>query len=487
MAETAVEIGQASPSAAVAMKDPSGYGTDNPLLEKGVRPTGVIFPKDVVDLQAILADADAKGAALVPVSSRGPHLKGGISCGESHAMLDLSGWKGILRVDRRNRVAMIEPGVTYPELSAALESQGMAVSMPLAPRSGKSVIAAVLDREPTTWPNRQWDPMDPMASSEFLFGTGDLFRTGSGGGPGSLEAQRKVGGAQKASQGPGQTDFVRVLSGAQGCMGIISWITIRAELKPSIEKPQLLGADRLDKLIPFIYDVQRPWLGEHAFLLNRTAAAMLMSATRKLDYKSMRSSLPDYLCLQNIAGFERLPKQRVAQHFADISDKVALHGLKMERELGALDARDLLDVARKDCGERDWRHGLQGHCLSIFFLTTLDRTPEFIRIAEALVGKHRIDPETLGIYVQPVVQNHGCHVEFMVPYEPGKSADVTRIAAFERDAVQQLAAAGAYFSRPYGAALDVAFEANPGNFEFVKTIKSLFDPHRTLNPGKFGL
>ncbi|MFM0045558.1 FAD-binding oxidoreductase [Paraburkholderia sediminicola] len=487
MTETTVERGQRSPGAVAARKDLSAYRTENPLLDQGIKPAGVIVPKDVLDLQAILADANARGTALVPVSSEGAHVKGGISCGENHAMLDLSGWKEILRVDRRNRVAMIEPGVTYAELSAALEPQGMMVSMPLAPRRGKSVIAAVLDREPTTWPNRQWDPMDPMASSEFLFGTGDLFRTGSGGGPGSLEVQRKVGGAQKSSQGPGQTDFVRVLSGAQGCMGIISWITIRTELKPSIEKPQLLGSDRLEKLIPFVYDVQRPWLGDHCLLLNRTAAAMLISAVRKVEYKSVRASLPSYLCLQNIAGFERLPRQRVIQQYADISEKAKLHGLKMDEGLGGLAARDLLDAARKDCGERDWRRDLQGHCLSTFFLTTLDRAPHFIQTIEALAGKHQIDPEALGVYVQPIVQNHGCHIEFMVPYDPTKPADVARIAAFESEAVKQLAAVGAYFSRPYGEAQNIVFQANPGNFEFVKTIKSLFDPNRILNPGKFGL
>jgi FAD/FMN-containing dehydrogenase len=486
MSGTAVE-GRKSPSLAIVTKDLSVYGTENPLLDKGVKPAGAFLPTDVADLQAILTEANARGSALVPVSSTGTHVKGGISCGENHAILDLSAWKSILRVDRRNRVAMIEPGVTYAQLLAALEPQGLTVSMPLAPRSGKSVAAAVLDREPSTWPNKQWDPIDPVASSEFVFGTGDLFRTGSGGGPGSLEAQRKVGGAQKASQGPGQTDFVRVLSGAQGCMGVISWITLRAELKPSIEKPQLLGADEPEKLIPFVYDVQRPWLGDHSFLLNRTAAAMLMSAVGKADYKSLRASLPNYVCLQNIAGFERLPKQRVAQVFADISDKVKVHGLTMDEGLGALAARDLLDVARKDCGERDWRHGLRGHCLSIFFLTTLDRTPEFIRTMEQVAGKHRIDPETLGVYLQPIVQNHCCHVEFMIPYDPTNSAEVTRAAAIERDAVEKLAAVGAYFSRPYGAAEKIAFEPNPGNYEFVKTIKSIFDPNRILNPGKFGL
>jgi hypothetical protein len=46
---------------------------------------------------------------------------------------------GTIRVDRRNRVAMIEPGVTFEELIPAVEKEGLATFMPLLPRSRKSV------------------------------------------------------------------------------------------------------------------------------------------------------------------------------------------------------------------------------------------------------------------------------------------------------------------------------------------------------------
>ena len=76
---------------------------------------------------------------------------------------------------------------------------------------------------------------DPVACTEFIYGTGELFRSGAAGGPGTLEEQRKSKGAQKMPMGPGQTDFQRVLIGAQGSMGIMTWISLRTELLPSIE------------------------------------------------------------------------------------------------------------------------------------------------------------------------------------------------------------------------------------------------------------
>ena len=46
---------------------------------------------------------------------------------------------------------------------------------------------------------------------------------------------------------------------------------------------------------------------------------------------------------------------------------------------------------------------------------------------------------------------------------------------------------GAFFNRPYGAALDSAFSKNELNYETLKKIKNIFDPNHILNPGKFGL
>ena len=54
----------------------------------------------------------------------------------------------------------------------------------------------------------------------------------------------------------------RVLQGAQGTMGIVTWATLRAELLPSIEDPYLVGASSSEALIPYVYDVQRASLGE---------------------------------------------------------------------------------------------------------------------------------------------------------------------------------------------------------------------------------
>ncbi len=457
----------------------------NPLLAPGIPPACIIRPDGTGELEKVLHFANENKLNLCLMSSSGSHYHGGFIACREHALVDMSLWNGIQWINRRNRVCLIQPGVTYGGLLSALAPEGLTVPMPLAPPSGKSVLAACMDREPVTWPNRQWDIGDPVASTEFYFGSGERFRTGAAGGPGTLEAQRKSGGAQKCPSGPSQTDFHRVIQGAQGTMGVATWMTIRAEIKPARQTPFLIASRDLDKLITFVYAVQRPGLGEHTFIANRVCTAMLFHARRGLDYAALARELPPYICLQNIAGFELLPKSRIAYQKKDIRRKARQSGLKMEKSLGRVSAADFLDIAITPCGQTDWRLGLYGDCLSVFFLSTLDRAPMLIGVFEKLAGKHGFGPDRIGIYLQPVVQNHGCHLEFMVPYD--RRSDLSVIRELEQESVDVLMRNGAFFSRPYLSAGDRVFDKNKQNTIVLKKIKHIFDVNRILNRGKWGL
>jgi FAD/FMN-containing dehydrogenase len=460
---------------------------ENPLLESRAEPSYVLRPADATELQQLIQLANELRLNLTVASSTGRHCKGGFAAAKPNMRVDLSSWKGIPWINRRNRVCLIEPGVTYGELLPRLEAEGMTVPTPLAPRRGKSVLAAVMDREPSIWPNRQWDSGDPVASTEFLFGSGERFRTGAAGGPGTLEAQRAAGGAHKSSAGPSQTDFHRVVQGSQGSLGVVTWIALRAELRPRIERPLLLGAHSLSELVPFVYEVQRPWLGEHSFILDRSAAALLLSARTGDSFAELRDSLPAYVCLQNVAGFERLPEERVEYQTGDIEEIARKNGLAPVPALGRISAKQLLEAASTPGAQVDWRHHHSGHCVSIFFLTTLDRAPGLVGLFADLASGEGLGEERIGCYVQPVVQNHACHVELLAPFDPEQPADVDRMRKLERDAVAKLMAAGAFFSRPYGSAAPAAFQRNPASYEVLRKVKGIFDPNRILNDGKWEL
>src|SRR6516225_7139752 len=100
-----------------------------------VRPASIVRPKTASDVQKIVKIAKETKTPLVPVSSGTPHFRGDTVPSVGGAVIvDLSGMKQILSVDRARRVAMCEPGVTFRELIPPVEEAGLRLNMPLLPR-----------------------------------------------------------------------------------------------------------------------------------------------------------------------------------------------------------------------------------------------------------------------------------------------------------------------------------------------------------------
>ena len=66
------------------------------------------------------------------------------------------------------------------------------------------MLASVIDREPHIWPRMQWDMQDPVASTEFIYGTGELFRSGAAG-------ARDAGRAAEVEGRPENADGARTV------------------------------------------------------------------------------------------------------------------------------------------------------------------------------------------------------------------------------------------------------------------------------------
>ena len=130
------------------------YSRDESFVRQ-MKPQFVARPQNVDEVQEIVKWANRTGTPLIPVSSGQPHFRGDTIPTRGGVVVDLSRMKRIVRINRRNRVAMIEPGVTFAELQSELKKEGMRLPMSLCPRSSKSVIGSCLEREPTVIPKYQ--------------------------------------------------------------------------------------------------------------------------------------------------------------------------------------------------------------------------------------------------------------------------------------------------------------------------------------------
>ena len=174
MAEQATIVSATAPSGmSIDRAELDGYAKDVSFVNR-VRPVSVVRPKTASDVQQIVKFANETRTPLVPVSSGPPHFRGDTVPSVGGAVIvDLSAMKKVMFVDRKRRVAMCEPGVTFGELIPLAEKEGLRLNMPLLPRQSKSVVGSILEREPVVMPKYQWDISDPLACAGIVLGTGD--------------------------------------------------------------------------------------------------------------------------------------------------------------------------------------------------------------------------------------------------------------------------------------------------------------------------
>lgn len=440
------------------------YGAGDSV--QGVPPGAVVFPQSVEEVSALANWARKAGVRLMPVSSAPPHASAVVPA-EGYVVADLSRMKQIVRADRRNRVALVEAGVTFDELDPALSKVGLRAMTPLARRKGKSVVAAYLDRTPTLVPRAQWDLSDPLLCIELVMGTGTIFRTGCSAGPGTLEQQWATGQAQKNPMGPSAFDFFRLVQGSRGSMGIVTWASMKCELKPRRHELFMVPSEGLEPLVESVYRISRAKWGEECLILDGIALEKLTGVT----------GMPSWALLQGVAGFDYRPEQRLTYQSNGIRSIFRGEGVRPARSLAGVGSRRMLETITAT-SDPFWKDAL-GHHTDVYFLTTLDSAGKFAGVLRAACEKQGWPREQAGIYIQPQLGGRVCTFETTLFFD---EAGAEKAHAFARSVAEDFAEAGAYFSRPAGDWADLAYRDKPLLVQTFKRTKKTFDPDWILNP-----
>jgi FAD/FMN-containing dehydrogenase len=460
------------------------YSRDMSFVNR-VKPVCVAKPKNAGEVQKIVNLANETLTPLVPVSSGPPHFRGDTVPGTGGAIIvDLSKMKKVVKVDRARRVAIVEPGVTFGELIPEVEKERLRLNMPLLPRKSKSVVGSILEREPVIMPKYQWDISDPLACAEIFFGTGDEFRTGQAAGPGTVEEQWAVGGVQKAPYGPGIASYHRLIQGAQGTMGIVTWASMRCEILPNLEEPFVVGSSNLDTLLDLTSWLIRLRMVNECFILNNTNLAAIFAKKWPKDYQTLKNTLPAWTLFYTVAGYEYFPEERVSSHIKDITNITQRIGVESIKAAGGVSANEILRAVQQPSGEPYWKLRYRGACQDIFYLTLYDKLEGQIGVMNELAEKSGYAASDLGVYIQPVVQGTSYHCEFNLFYDPENPSELNRVKELSTLAIKNLMAKGAFFSRPYGENAGMILNRDAATVAVLNKFKKIFDPNNVMNPGK---
>lgn len=451
-----------------------------------MRPHFRVKPQSVEEVQKIVLWANQTQTPLVPVSSGEPHLKTDTVPGEPESVIvDLSGMNKILKIDRRYRLALIQPGVTYKQLIPELKKAGLRINMPIMPRQNKSVIASLLEREAVISPKFQWNMLEPLRSLEIVWGNGEKFYSGHGGFRGEKESDWKEGIVPVAGvgAGPSQIDFYKFVSAAQGSMGIITWASVKCEVLPDVRKLFFIPADKLEDLIDFTYKLTKFRFGDELFIVNSSYLASF-AGKDAAEIESLKDSLPAWTVVVGITGATFFPEEKVEGQENDIRDFAQQFGLDMVPELPGCPGYRLMELLQNTSEEPYWKLRYKGDTQEIFFLTTLDKTPGFVNTMYESANDNRYAASNVGVYLQPAHQGVCCHCEFILPVNNKNQSEVHRVRNLFVNASNSLFKEGAFFSRPYGIWADMVYNSDAMTRETTRTVKRIFDPNNVMNPGK---
>ncbi len=447
-------------------------------------PRFLVRPANAEQVQGVVCWANRTRTPLVPLSSGEPHSLGTLPTVPGAVVVDLGRMNRILKIDRRSRLAIIEPGVTYARLQPALREIGLRINTPLAPRVNKSVLASMLEREPLISPCYQWSLAEPIRSLEIVWGSGERLYSGSGFFRGEKASDWKRGLVPVTGPGPGQQlDFYKFVSAAQGSMGIVTWASVKCEVFPEARKLFIVRADEANDLVDLLYELLRIRFGDELFLINGAGLAPLL-ASRAEEVNRLKALLPPWALIVGVTGGQILAGEKVKAREADIRDIAYKYGLEIASRVPGCRSERLQTLLLGTSAEPYWKAKQKGNAEELFFLTTLDRAPGFIETVRVLADRHGFPLSDLGVYLQPGHQGVCCHCEFLLAYDKSSAEETRRARALFEEASLALHRRGAFFSRPYGDWAGMVYNADAMHMVATRKVKGIFDPNNVMNPGK---
>ncbi len=438
------------------------------------------------EVQQVVTIANENRIPVVPKSS-GVGFYGAAIPEQGGIVVDMSGMKKIRRIDKRNKWALFEAGVTYGELQAELGKEGMRAMIPLLPHRDKSVITSCLEREPRLTPKHHLD--ETILTMEMVLPNGNLFHTGSM----SIDpmAPEKIPDEVPCDlcnfMGPG-VDWFRLVPGSLGTYGIVTVMNVKAGFVPTARKVMFMGFDRLEDCVAPLYHIERKLIGDECLLLNSRYLASILAPSPE-DVGGIAAALPPYVIVLNLTAGEWYPEEKMAYQEEALHEAAKTFLFTpMETLPNVPDAAAAISqyLYQPWDGATYWKAGAKGASREIFFLTQLQRAPEFLQVIRETAHQERYPLDEIGLYLQPKQNGRAFHMEASFPFNPEDPEEKELIDTVCKAVSRALVQKGAFFYRIYGDWDRLVYPRTGTLHETLKRIKGLLDPNKILNPGKLG-
>jgi glycolate oxidase len=189
--------------------------TDRSGAPPGGRPAAVVLAFTVEQVQAVLADAAARGTPVV-TRGAGTGLAGGAVATEGCIVLDVSGMDAIRQISAEDEVADVEPGV----IGARLDQAAAALGLSYAPDPASAAISTIGGNIATNAGGlhcaKYGVTRESVLGLDVVLADGTLLRTG-----------------RRSVKGVAGYDLTALFVGSEGTLGVIVGATLRLRPRPA--------------------------------------------------------------------------------------------------------------------------------------------------------------------------------------------------------------------------------------------------------------
>jgi glycolate oxidase len=434
----------------------------------------VVKPTSPEQVQEIVRTAAADRTPLTPVVAR--MNVGGLAIPERGGIVvDLSDMNRVLELDREHQYALLEPGVTFAQLTEYLkrEAPELTVSYPLSPPY-TSVVANFLMDGLGNLSLRHGAAGEQIGGLEAVLPDGTLVKTGS------------AAISDKWFSRSPLPDLTGLFLNWQGSSGIVTSLAVQLWPLPPLVRRLFIFSERLEGSWAMVRELARSDLCRDLSGISWPTAKMLYGVDRPL---ACDPGEPVLFIGMDIGGREEdelrykeaAARRIIASHKAD--------GLPVG---AVLSIDELIDVTPQLARFAEFPMTLDflldhpgGGLTWVGTYGPTARWDDAARRCYDLMLERGYPPI---LVTRPMKGGHYGVLRMIALFNKHDDADVARVRELNRDLLELCAERGFVpYKAPGWAVEQLRPRTDPGFQELLARVKGMLDPDGIMNPGRWGL
>jgi D-lactate dehydrogenase (cytochrome) len=414
-------------------------------------PDAVVFANSSQEVAFVLAQAHQHRIPVIPYGA-GTSLEGQLLAVSGGLSLDLSNMNLILQVNAEDMTVTVQPGVTREQLNEALRHHGL--FFPIDPGANATLGGMAATRASGTNAVRYGTMRENVMALEFVTADGEVLRTGSR--------------ARKSSAG---YDLTRLLVGSEGTLGVMTELTLRLYPLPEAVRAATCSFASVDAAV------------QTAMLLMQLGVPL--ARCELLDAQAVRA-----VNARDRLGLRESPMLLMEFHGSPggVAEQVETAETVASEQGG--EGFDWADTPEQR--SRLWAARHHAYLSALLMrpgcrCVTTDTCVPISRLADNINASiQEVEAAGLPYFIVGHVGDGNFHLGYLI--DPTLPAEREMAERLSEQMVRRALHMGGTCTGEHGIGLHkqsfLVEEAGEGSVDLMRRLKSVFDPHGILNPGK---